>query len=88
MRSFRHFLQVVDTPGGYLILLLILLGVGIVMEVTHTPKGEDILVGSFGALLARMAATTRSGAERTRDTDVGKSKGVGKHSHSIKEGLR
>lgn len=52
----RQFFDTLDTPGGHLVLLAVLMAAGIAMEVWSLPKGEDVLVGSFGALLMGLRA--------------------------------
>jgi hypothetical protein len=47
----KPLLEALDTPGGHLALLVLLMLIGIAMEVAKLPKAEDVLVGSFGALL-------------------------------------
>lgn len=42
----------INTPGGRALLLAALFLSGVVMIAWRLPKGEDVLVGSFAALLA------------------------------------
>lgn len=57
----QSFLDSVDTPGGHLVLLMLLMAAGVGMESLKLPKGEDVLVGAFGALLMAL----RNGAVKT-----------------------
>lgn len=60
--KYRIWLDSFDTPGGHILMLLMLIGVGILMVALHLAKGEDILIGAFGALLALLRGTTSNGS--------------------------
>lgn len=51
------FIDAIDSPGGHIIGLQVLLySAAISMALGyHVPKAEDIIVGSFGALLAKLS---------------------------------
>lgn len=61
MKTWGTLLNSLDTPGGHVLLLLVLVGVGIGMSATQLPKAEDILIGSFGALLAMLRGVVKNG---------------------------
>lgn len=51
MLFWHDYLDSLDTDGGRIFLLVALLGVGVVMAHFKIVKAEDIIVGSFSALL-------------------------------------
>jgi hypothetical protein len=71
INPWKELLDTLDTPGGHLVLLLLLFGTGALLQAAGVPEGRDVMVGSFSALLlacrGRMQATRRpSGARRDR----------------------
>ena len=51
MGWWRTFLDSLDTPGGHIILMFLLMGFGIYMIHVSIMEGAGIVSGSFGALL-------------------------------------
>lgn len=51
VRIFERLLDSLDSSGGHIALLLLLMVIGIGMLHTQIPKGEDVMAGAFGALL-------------------------------------
>ena len=47
----ERFLDSLDTPGGNIAVLLCLVLLGVMMVYLGMSKGEDLLIGSFGALI-------------------------------------
>ena len=47
----ERLLDTLDTSGGHIFVLLVLLLVGATMARAGVMKGEDVMLGSFGALL-------------------------------------
>lgn len=41
----------IDTPAGVLCLLVVMMLIGTAMEIGGLPKGQDVQMQSFGALL-------------------------------------
>lgn len=54
----ERFLDSLDTPGGHILILLVLLVLGWAM------KSTELLVASMGALFAVLRATQSNGARR------------------------
>jgi len=50
----ERFLDSLDSAGGHLVILLLLVGAGVFMQRFGLAKGEDILIGAFGALLGAL----------------------------------
>lgn len=63
MRFWHDFLDSLDTDGGKIFLLVALLGFGAAIAHYGVPKAEDIIVGSFGALLMALKV---SGSNKDR----------------------
>lgn len=51
MKHWHDFLDSLDSDGGHIFLLLMLMGVGMIGLRFNVAKAEDILTGAFGALL-------------------------------------
>jgi hypothetical protein len=64
MQGWKTWLDTLDTPGGHVLLLTGLLLLGIAMVWLKLPKGDDILVGVFGALLGALRGTQKNGGEK------------------------
>ena len=47
----ERMLDTLDTSGGHIALLFVLLIVGVGMMVWHVPKGEDVMAAALGAIL-------------------------------------
>lgn len=47
----ERLLDTLDSSGGHVLLLFALMLVGVAMITAGLDKGEDVLVGAFGALL-------------------------------------
>ena len=52
--NWERFLDSFDSSGGHIILLLVLLLIGALLWRSGVPKGEDIMIGAFGALLGAL----------------------------------
>lgn len=63
MRFWHDFLDSFDSDGGKIFLLMVLMGIGFAGAWMGVPKAEDIIVGSFGALLI---ALKDSGSNKDR----------------------
>lgn len=61
MTIWKALLDSLDTPGGHIWLLFLLVMVGVGLAWLKVPKGEDILIGSFGALLGALRGATKNG---------------------------
>lgn len=47
----ERFLDTLDSSGGHIALLFVLLLVGVAMVQFGLAKGEDVMMGAFGALM-------------------------------------
>ncbi len=56
MRMWERILDSLDSSGGHIFVMLLLLAIGVLMMVFTVPKGEDIAVGAFSALLMALKA--------------------------------
>lgn len=65
----ERWLDALDSSGGHIALLLVLMLIGAGLVLIGIPKGEDVLVGAFGALL---------GALRTTQSNQARAQGNGK----------
>jgi hypothetical protein len=50
----RRFLDDLDTPGGHILVCLLLICLGAALVKAHIPKSEDIIVGALGVLFGSM----------------------------------
>ena len=50
----RNFIQMIDTPGGHIVVCIILIFVGAGLWKLGMPKGDDLIVGATGVLFAAM----------------------------------
>ena len=51
VNAWERWLDTLDSSGGHIALLFMLLIVGVVMEQFGMAKGEDVQMGAFGGLL-------------------------------------
>lgn len=58
MNLFERFLDSIDTPGGHICVLVMLMLMGVGMVHIGVAKGEEVLIGTFGALLAVLRGTS------------------------------
>ncbi len=61
MTTWKEFLDTLDTPGGHIFLLACMVLLAVMMQQSKVPKAEDILIGSFGALLAVLRGVQKNG---------------------------
>jgi hypothetical protein len=54
MTALRSILDAIDTPGGHIIVCILLIGIGAGMWKLGMPKGDDLIVGATGVLFAAM----------------------------------
>lgn len=47
-------LQALNTPGGHIVLFVVLVGFGIFAELLKLPKADDIIIGSLGGLFTAL----------------------------------
>ena len=52
--NWERFLDSFDSSGGHIILLLVLMLIGAAIHQAGIAKGEDIMIGAFGALLGAL----------------------------------
>lgn len=57
----KGLMDVLDTNGGHVCVLLAMVSVGIGSVKSGIPEGKDILIGSFGALLAYLTIKKATG---------------------------
>lgn len=69
MRLWHDFLDSLDSDGGHIFLLLILMGVGMIGLDFKVAKSEDVLTGAFGALLMSLK-NSGSNKDRTNSRTV------------------
>lgn len=69
MSHWGNFLDTLDSSGGHIALLFMLLIVGIAMLQFHIDKGEDVMMGAFGALLLALK-TASSNHARTNGKET------------------
>jgi len=50
--TWERALDALDTTGGHLVILCGLFAAGVGMVAADLPKGDDVLVATFGAILA------------------------------------
>lgn len=62
----ERLLDTLDTSGGHIFVLAMLLLVGVVMTQWDITKGEDVMMGAFGALLLALK-TAHSNHDRQQD---------------------
>lgn len=55
--NWERFLDSFDSSGGHIVLLLVLLLIGAALHRTGIAKGEDVMIGAFGALLGALRTT-------------------------------
>lgn len=55
-----QWLDSLDSGGGHIAILLLLIVLGVVMVKLGIDKGEDVLVGAFGALLVALRTSERN----------------------------
>ena len=67
VKIWERFLDSLDTPGGHICMLFALLLFGAAGARMGVPKGEDIVLGSFGALLAGLRPAQSSHVRYTND---------------------
>jgi hypothetical protein len=60
----RNFLDSLDTPGGHIFMLVLLMSVGAGIVLLRIDYGKEILAGSFGALLYSMRGQVSNGGTR------------------------
>lgn len=59
MFRLKDWLELWDTPGGHLVLLLFLFLVGVAMTRLGIDGGKDTLVGAFAALLTSLTVNKK-----------------------------
>lgn len=70
MGAWSKFLDTIDSSGGHLFLLFLLILLGMGSYLLSIPKAEDIMMGAFGALLMALKGTTSNKEQQTMDTTV------------------
>ena len=60
MERWKEFLDSLDTSGGHIFVLGCLVLLAVMMQQSHAPKADDILLGGFGALLAVLRGMVRN----------------------------
>lgn len=64
VQTVRDSFQIFDSPGGHIVLVILLFYTGIWMTFFKIPKAEDIIVGSFGALLTMVRGPANRGNDK------------------------
>lgn len=54
IHGWGQLLDTLDSSGGHLALLLVLMLIGVGMVHLGIEKGEDVMIGAFGALLGAL----------------------------------
>lgn len=57
MNGWKELLDSLDTPGGHIAVMVLLVLLGVSLVYFNIAKGEDVLVGAFAALLAMLRGT-------------------------------
>lgn len=73
MTGLKDLLDSLDTPGGHIGVLILLVLLGVALSTFHIAKGEDILVGAFAALLAMLRGTVTNSSRTISHTEQSQS---------------
>jgi hypothetical protein len=49
-----RFVELLDTPGGHMVVCLLLVFIGAGFHLMQVPKAEDLIIGGSGALFMAM----------------------------------
>ena len=60
----RGFIGQIDTPGGHILICLLLIGIAAGMWMCHVPKSDDLMVGAMSVLFGSMRGRGGSGPEK------------------------
>ena len=67
--TWERLLDALDTTGGHLLILLMLFASGVAMASFGIPKGEDVLIATFAALLVLLKEVHSSHTRYRKDGD-------------------
>lgn len=60
----RGFIGQIDTPGGHILICLILIAIAAGLWALHVPKSDDLMVGAMSVLFGSMRGRGGSGPEK------------------------
>lgn len=60
VNTWQEFLDSLDTTGGHVFVLLLLMSIGVGMHLGSIPKGEDVIIAALGALLGALKGMGRN----------------------------
>ncbi len=68
MTIWERLLDSLDTSGGHIFIMLLLLLIGIAMNKSGMPKGDEIVIGAFSALLMALKSVNSNHHRYVEDT--------------------